>query len=68
MSRKEFRRMHLLSMIERYLSESGITPSRFGRDAMGDPGFVATLRRGRLPRDGTIERVTAYIRAARAAR
>jgi hypothetical protein len=60
--------MHLLSMIERYLAESGITPSRFGRDAMGDPGFVATLRRGRLPRDSTIARVTAYIRAARGAR
>ncbi|ATE64820.1 hypothetical protein [Rhizorhabdus dicambivorans] len=60
--------MHLLSMIERYLAESGITPSRFGRDAMGDPGFVGTLRRGRLPRDSTVERVTAYIRTARAAR
>lgn len=60
--------MYLLSMIERYLAESGITPSRFGRDAMGDPGFVGALRRGRLPRDSTIRRVEAYIRAARAAR
>ncbi len=39
--------MHLLSMIERYLSENGIPPSRFGRDAVGDPGLVSTLRRGR---------------------
>lgn len=57
--------MHLLSMIERYLRESGIPASRFGRDAMGDPGFVANLRRGREPRDGTIRRVQAYIVQAR---
>lgn len=57
--------MHLLSMIERYLRESGIPASRFGRDAMGDPGFVATLRRGREPRAGTIRRVQAYIVRAR---
>lgn len=60
--------MHLLSMIERYLTESGIPPSRFGRDAVGDPGFVSTLRRGREPRDTTVQRVAAYIRAARAPR
>jgi len=59
--------VHLLAMIERYLRESGIPASRFGRDAMGDPGFVATLRRGRQPRDRTIERVSAYIRRARSA-
>lgn len=58
--------MHLLSMIERYLRESGIPASRFGRDAMGDPGFVTTLRRGREPRDSTIRRVQAYIVRARA--
>jgi hypothetical protein len=57
--------MYLLSMIERYLRESGIPASRFGRDVMGDPGFVATLRRGREPRDGTIRRVQAYIVRAR---
>ncbi|MCZ4343716.1 hypothetical protein O4H52_19045 [Sphingomonadaceae bacterium G21617-S1] len=60
--------MHLLSMIERYLSENGIPPSRFGRDAVGDPGLVSTLRRGREPRDSTVRRIADYIRAARAAR
>lgn len=53
--------MHLLSMVERYLRESGVTASRFGRDAMGDPGFVATLRRGREPREATVRRVAAYL-------
>lgn len=57
--------MYLLSMIERYLRESGTPASRFGREAMGDPGFVATLRRGREPRDDTSRRVQAYIARAR---
>lgn len=60
--------MHLLSMIERYLTESGIPPSRFGRDAVGDPGLVETLRRGRQPGDRLVRRVADHIRAARAAR
>ncbi|MET0377173.1 MAG: hypothetical protein ABW128_23305 [Rhizorhabdus sp.] len=58
--------MHLLSTIERYLRESGVPASRFGRDAMGDPGFVAALRRGREPRDETIRRVAFYLAALRA--
>jgi len=57
--------MHLLSTIERYLRESGTPASRFGRDAMGDPGFVASLRRGREPRDATTRRVAAYLASAR---
>ena len=57
--------MHLLSKIERYLRESGVPASRFGRDCMADPGFVASLRRGREPRDATIRRVTAYLATVR---
>lgn len=53
--------MHLLSTIERYLRKSGVTASRFGREAMGDPGFVEMLRRGREPRDATIRRIAAYL-------
>ena len=57
--------MHLLSTLERYLRESGATPSRFGRDEMGDPGFVASLKRGREPRPATVRRVAAYLAAVR---
>lgn len=57
--------MHLLSTVERYLRESGVAASRFGREAVGDPGFVAALRRGREPRDRTIHRVAAYLAHAR---
>ena len=60
--------MHLLSAIERYLHESGTPPSRFGRDAMGDPGFVESLRRGRELRASTAERVAAYLQAVRSQR
>jgi hypothetical protein len=56
--------VHLLFMIERHLREHGIPASRFGRDAMGDPGFVASLRRGREPRESTVRRITAYLTAA----
>lgn len=64
MSRKDLN-MHLLSTIERYLRESGVPASRFGREAMGDPGFVASLRRGREPRETTIKRVSAFLVSAR---
>jgi hypothetical protein len=53
--------MHLLSMIERHLRNSGIAPTRFGRDAVNDPRFVLDLRNGREPRPSTAERVSAYI-------
>jgi hypothetical protein len=59
--------VHLLSTIERYLRQSGLTASRFGRDAMGDPGFVQALRRGREPRAATVRRVAAYLDAVRSA-
>ena len=53
--------MHLLSLIERHLRNSGTAPTRFGRDAVGDPRFVLDLRIGREPRASTTERVAAYI-------
>ena len=55
--------MHLLSTIEKHLRRTGITASRFGREALGDPGFVHALRRGREPREATIRRVAAYLDA-----
>ena len=55
--------MHLLPLIERHLHNSGTAPTRFGRDAVGDPRFVLDLRIGRKPRAGTTERVAAYIAA-----
>jgi len=53
--------MHLLTLIERHLRNSGTAPTRFGRDAVHDPRFVLDLRAGRVPRPDTAERVSAYI-------
>ena len=57
--------MHLLSTIEKYLRQTGVPASRFGRDALGDPGFVQALRRGREPRESTVRHVAAYLAAVR---
>ena len=37
--------MHLLSLIERHLRNSGTAPTRFGRDAVRDPRFVLEDRK-----------------------
>ena len=54
--------MNLLRRIERYLSQSGTPPARFGREAVRDPRFVFDLRNGREPRRATAWRVEAYLR------
>lgn len=53
----------LLTRIERYLKAQRLPPTRFGRDAVGDPSFVFNLRDGREPRLRTVERVVAYLDA-----
>lgn len=56
--------MHLLRRIERHLQSSGTAPTRFGREAVGDPRFVLDLRNGRAPRPATIARVEAHLQAS----
>jgi hypothetical protein len=51
----------LLRAIERHMRLTGMSPSRFGREAMGDPAFVEDLRMGRKPRQATLERVRKYL-------
>lgn len=53
--------MYLLRAIEQHLRRTGTPPTRFGRDALGDPRFVEDLRRGREPRAGTERRIRAYL-------
>jgi hypothetical protein len=52
-----------LAEVAHFLAESHMKPSRFGRAALGDPGFVAELTRGRAPNLRTIERARAFIKA-----
>ena len=53
--------MDLLGRIERHLRATRIPPSRFGRDAMGDPQFVFDLRDGRVLQRRTAGKVAAYL-------
>jgi len=39
----------LLRTIERFLRESGLSPTRFGRECVSDPRLVFDLRNGREP-------------------
>lgn len=51
----------ILDRIDHYLRRSKSSPSRLGREAVGDPNFVTNLRDGRRPRQATLERVLAFI-------
>lgn len=55
--------MHLLRDVEKFLRQTDIAPTRFGRDVVRDPRFVFDLRNGRDPRPATIARVRAYLEA-----
>lgn len=53
----------LLHLVEFYMRRTRTPPSRFGRDAVGDPKFVFNLREGREPRRRTRQRVIAFMTA-----
>lgn len=53
--------MNLLREVEKFIRNREIPPTRFGRDALGDPRFVFDLRNGRDPRPRTVARVRAYL-------
>jgi hypothetical protein len=44
-----------------FLARTGITPTGFGRRALGDPNFVAQLGQGRSPHLRTIARARAFM-------
>ena len=53
--------MKLLDRIEIHLKETHMSPTRFGRRAVGDPRFVLDLRDGRMPRARTLRKVEDYL-------
>ena len=55
--------VHLLREVEKFLRQNETAPTRFGREAVGDPRFVFDLRNGRDPRPQTVRRVLAYLEA-----
>lgn len=57
-------RVHLLREVEKFMRRCDVPPTRFGKEALGDPRFVFDLRNGRDPRPRTIARVIQYLDSA----
>ncbi len=57
--------MTLLYAIEKHIERTGVSASRIGRDAVGDPRLVPDLRKGRELRPKTLAKVRAYLRQGR---
>jgi hypothetical protein len=55
--------VYLLREVEKFIRSREVAPTRFGREAVGDPRFVFDLRNGREPRPQTVARVQAYLEA-----
>jgi hypothetical protein len=51
----------LIRRIEKFLCDTGMPWTRFGRLAVHDPRFVEDLRNGRMPRAGTERRVDHFM-------
>lgn len=51
----------LIRQIERFLRETGMPWTKFGRLAAHDPRFVGDLRNGRTPRATTAKRVEQFM-------
>ncbi len=55
----------LLDLIDSFLSETGMSPSYFGKRATGNSEVVARLRAGRRVWPETEQKVRAFIRTER---
>ncbi len=51
----------LIERIEVHMRRHRMSPSRFGRAAVGDPNFVTQLRHGRTLRSATLQKVVDYL-------
>lgn len=58
--------MTLLIEIDRFLRQTAMPPTKFGRLAVKDPRIVGDLRRGRRPGPAMVRRLEAFIAANRA--
>jgi hypothetical protein len=51
----------LLQRIERHMRQRRMSPTRFGREAIGDPNLIPQLRDGRELRAATAQRIIDYL-------
>lgn len=47
--------------VEKFLKKTGVEPTIFGREALGDPSFVFDLRKGRSPSARTMDKVREWM-------
>lgn len=52
--------------VESFLADTGMAPTRFGREALGDPNLVFQIRAGRAPSLRVATKVLTFISEARA--
>lgn len=50
-----------LSRIERFLKSAGMSATQFGYMSIGDPALVRDLKRGRVLRTSTIEKIQRFM-------
>lgn len=53
--------MTILMKIDRYLRQTGMPMTKFGRLAVGDPRLVHDLRRGRQAREPMVAKIETFI-------
>lgn len=53
----------VLARVRRYMKQTGMPATEFGRRAVNDPRLVSDLVNGREPRSRTVARIDAYIAA-----
>ncbi|MET0238723.1 MAG: hypothetical protein ABW184_02395 [Sphingobium sp.] len=57
--------MTMLRTVESFLRETGMKPTRFGRDAVRDPRIVHDMRNGREPTERMCRRLDHFIASHR---
>ena len=55
--------MYLMRRIELFLQRAAMTPTRFGREAVGDPRLIRDMKNGRELRYTTVARILAWLEA-----
>lgn len=53
--------MSILRKIESFLRDTGMAPTRFGRDAVRDPRLVFDMRNGREPSPKMIQKIEHFM-------
>ena len=53
--------MTMLRTVEKFLAETGMAPTRFGRQSVRDPRIVLDMRKGREPSERMCRRLAHFM-------